>query len=103
MVAFISQLLHGLANGYPISTLFLAIAIGLVLQYYIRINSKPDPTLPPVVPYFFPFFGSMVTYGMNPVQFLKENQKIVSFSLYKIKGRVQVLTRVSSTATISLF
>ncbi|KAJ9085525.1 Lanosterol 14-alpha-demethylase [Entomophthora muscae] len=76
MIAFISNALHGFATGYPTSTILFAILIGLVLQYYIRINLKPDPTLPPVVPYFFPFFGSMVTYGMNPVQFLKDNQKI---------------------------
>ncbi|KAJ1985665.1 Lanosterol 14-alpha-demethylase [Dimargaris cristalligena] len=33
-----------------------------------------DPHAPPVVPYLFPFFGSMITFGMDPLAFFRNNQ-----------------------------
>ncbi|KAI8325003.1 lanosterol 14-alpha demethylase erg11, partial [Martensiomyces pterosporus] len=31
---------------------------------------------PPVVPYYVPFIGSMVEFGMHPINFIRKNQKI---------------------------
>ncbi|KAI0241038.1 Lanosterol 14-alpha-demethylase, partial [Massospora cicadina] len=61
-----NEYLFDFASGHPVMTLILTVALGLTIQYHIRINAKPDPSLPPVVPYFFPFIGSMFTYGLNP-------------------------------------
>ncbi|ORX98854.1 lanosterol 14-alpha demethylase [Basidiobolus meristosporus CBS 931.73] len=36
---------------------------------------KKDPNAPPMVPYWVPFIGSMISFGMNPVEFLTENRK----------------------------
>ncbi|RKP07181.1 cytochrome P450, partial [Thamnocephalis sphaerospora] len=35
---------------------------------------KPDPSLPPMVDYWIPFIGSMVTFGINPIKFLQDNR-----------------------------
>ncbi|KAJ1974373.1 Lanosterol 14-alpha-demethylase [Dimargaris xerosporica] len=62
------------------STLSVATALlGLVLTALVwaQIEQRvfKNPHAPPVVPYLFPFFGSMVTFGLDPLKFFRENQK----------------------------
>lgn len=48
----------------------------LVIGNWSRINSKKDGRLPPVIPYWFPFVGSLFAIGMNPFKFLSEVKSI---------------------------
>jgi hypothetical protein len=42
----------------------VTVVVNVLQQLLLR-----DPTKPPVVFHFFPFFGSTVTYGMDPYAF----------------------------------
>ena len=48
----------------------------LIIGNWLRINSKKDGKLPPVIPYWFPLVGSLFAIGMNPFKFLSENKSI---------------------------
>jgi sterol 14-demethylase len=56
--------------------LYLAIAVVgyLILQ---RRRQEKELNEPPVVPYLVPFIGSMISFGMNPLEFLEKNRKQV--------------------------
>lgn len=52
----------------------------VVLSVLINVLNQllpKDPTKPPVVFHYFPFFGSTVRYGMDPYVFFQDCQKKV--------------------------
>lgn len=44
----------------------------IVIGNWLRLNSRKDGRAPPVIPYWFPFVGSLFAIGMNPFRFLSE-------------------------------
>ncbi|KAJ1916699.1 Lanosterol 14-alpha-demethylase [Tieghemiomyces parasiticus] len=80
----LSQGLYALHTFYVESVrpspvlLVLTTVLGLVftalLWAQIEQRVLADPHAPPVVPYLFPFFGSMITFGLDPIKFFRENQ-----------------------------
>ncbi|RKP27255.1 lanosterol 14-alpha demethylase [Syncephalis pseudoplumigaleata] len=64
-----------LAASWP-ATLFTALVGWIIGGYLYRSIRRPNPSEPPMVNYWIPFIGSMVSFGMNPVQFLQKNREI---------------------------
>jgi hypothetical protein len=53
--------------------------IGFIRSWYPRSQVLPkDPSLPPVVFHYIPWFGSAATYGMDPYKFLFDCREKVS-------------------------
>ncbi|KAK9716901.1 Lanosterol 14-alpha-demethylase [Basidiobolus ranarum] len=47
-----------------------------IITYLLHAEyGKKELNAPPMVPYWVPFIGSMISFGMNPVDFLTENRK----------------------------
>lgn len=69
--------------GYAVAALFAAVLLNVTRQIFFRKTNEP-----PVVFHWFPFIGSTVTYGMNPLKFFQEcREKVRSSSrLYKKFG-----------------
>lgn len=44
----------------------------IVIGNWLQVNSKKDGRAPPVIPYWFPFVGSLFAIGMDPFKFLSE-------------------------------
>ncbi|KAL1919848.1 uncharacterized protein VTP21DRAFT_1779 [Calcarisporiella thermophila] len=63
----------------PLTVLFpAAFVVGITtiiaLNVLSQLLSKPDPRLPPVVFHWVPFFGNMISFGMDPIKFLSDCQ-----------------------------
>jgi len=54
------------------------IVLSVILNILQQLLFK-DPTKPPLVFHYFPFFGSTVVYGMDPYKFFSDCQEKVSF------------------------
>ncbi|KAI9597093.1 hypothetical protein BDF19DRAFT_470964 [Syncephalis fuscata] len=63
------------AVSWPVA-LFTAVVGWLLAGYAYRALKKPNASEPPMVNYWIPFIGSMVSFGINPVQFLHKNREI---------------------------
>ncbi|KAB2573854.1 Eburicol 14-alpha-demethylase [Lasiodiplodia theobromae] len=53
--------------GYAVAALFAAVLLNVARQIFFRKTNEP-----PVVFHWFPFIGSTVTYGMNPLKFFQD-------------------------------
>ncbi|KAJ1957959.1 Lanosterol 14-alpha-demethylase, partial [Dipsacomyces acuminosporus] len=43
-------------------------------QFEQKLNYNPSE--PPVVPYYVPFIGSMIEFGIHPIKFIRKKQKL---------------------------
>lgn len=69
--------------GYAVAALFAAVLLNVTRQIFFRKTNEP-----PVVFHWFPFIGSTVTYGMNPLKFFQDCREKVGRlpRLYKEAG-----------------
>ncbi|RPA71787.1 lanosterol 14 alpha demethylase [Ascobolus immersus RN42] len=56
--------------GYAAAFIVTSVVVNVLQQLLFK-----DPSKPPVVFHYFPFFGSTVDYGMDPYAFFFKNQK----------------------------
>lgn len=59
----------------------LSVVVNVLQQLLLK-----DPTKPPVVFHYFPFFGSTVVYGMDPYKFFFDCQKKVRILRFSLSG-----------------
>jgi sterol 14-demethylase len=73
--------IQSLAESYgvsPLSQLALTILVGFIIAksayaYTLKSNqSQAQSQAPPHVPHLIPFFGSMVSFGLDPINFLRK-------------------------------
>ncbi|KAJ1956295.1 Lanosterol 14-alpha-demethylase [Linderina pennispora] len=62
----------------PVACAFVTVAVFISFlvtwaQFEYKMNCKPSE--PPFVPYYIPFIGSMIQFGIHPINFIRENQK----------------------------
>lgn len=62
------------AVAYFFAFIVLSVVLNVLQQLLFKRKDRP-----PVVFHYFPFFGSAVTYGMDPYKFFFTNQKKVRF------------------------
>lgn len=65
-----TQSLFVSAGLIPATLLVLAVILNVLRQLLFK-----DPKTPPLVFYWFPIIGSMITYGINPYDFFFKNRK----------------------------
>ncbi|KAL1919895.1 uncharacterized protein VTP21DRAFT_1827 [Calcarisporiella thermophila] len=64
--------------GYPILVKWsgvIAALFTIVVCNYLRLLIFRDNKIPPQVPYFIPFIGSLLDFGLDPLGFLQKNRK----------------------------
>jgi hypothetical protein len=77
----LAERLQGASIIYVLLTATLAVlSITLVLNVVSQILFK-DPTKPPVVFHWFPFIGSTISYGIDPIAFFDSCRKKVKHPL----------------------
>ncbi|KAJ2415492.1 Lanosterol 14-alpha-demethylase [Coemansia sp. RSA 2530] len=70
---------YGVQNAYLGLVMFVMLKVLLSLAPFLLLRTDHIaivPSEPPTVSYYVPFIGSMIEYGMNPIGFLRRNQKI---------------------------
>lgn len=79
LLAILSSALGGSLKGsvgVTAAAVFAAIVVAVVLNVLVQLLIK-NPNEPPVVFHWIPFFGSTVTYGIDPYKFFFACQKKV--------------------------
>ena len=66
-------------------SLMTTLTILTLLTFYLlkKMYSRTHPKEPPFIPYTIPFIGNMISFGMNPLNFLSQQQeKVRSLNIF---------------------
>ncbi|RUS29088.1 lanosterol 14-alpha demethylase [Jimgerdemannia flammicorona] len=66
----------------------LFVSLAVLVNALQQLLARPDPRYPPVVFSWFPYIGSAVSFGANPIKFMQDAQKKYGdIYTYKLLGR----------------